>query len=71
MFETEFLQVEAVDEGIDETYWVFLVDVSFECVGEERCLVSVQTSYVFAHCCSSSFLMASVVGSQGSSVMTR
>ena len=49
MFEAEFFQVEAVNEGVYESDGVFLVHVSFECVWEEGCLVSVEAFYVFAH----------------------
>ena len=28
-------------KGVDEPDWIVFVDVSFECVGEECCLVSV------------------------------
>ena len=36
MFEAELLQVEAVDESVDEPYWVFLVNVLVECVWEKN-----------------------------------
>ena len=49
MSEAELFYVEAVYEGVDGPDRVFFVDVSFEYVGEEGCLVSVQAFYVFAH----------------------
>jgi hypothetical protein len=35
MCEAELLEVEAVDEGVDEPYWVFLVNVFFESFWED------------------------------------
>lgn len=48
MFEAEVFQVENVNEGVNETYRVFLIRVFFERFWEEGCLVSVEGFYVFA-----------------------
>jgi len=49
VLKAEFLQVEAVDEGVYEADQVLFVYVFFQCVGEKRGLVSVETLYMFAH----------------------
>ena len=47
MFEVEFLQIEAVDEGVDEPYRVFLVNVFVESVWKEYGLFSVAAAELF------------------------
>ena len=52
MFEAKFLQVEAVDEGVDEPDRVLFVNVFVEGVWEEYGLVSVSSANMLAHGCS-------------------
>ena len=73
MFEAKFLQVEAVDEGVDEPDRVPFVNVLVECIGGEYGLFSVGAVYVFAYSCCSLLLspISSAASSHGSFVMTR
>jgi hypothetical protein len=49
VFESEFFQVEAVYEGVDEPDRVFFFNILVDGIWEEHCLVSVGSVYVFAH----------------------
>ena len=49
MFESEFFQVEAVYEGVDEPDGIFFFNVLLDGIGKKHCLVSVGSVYMFAH----------------------
>jgi hypothetical protein len=49
VFEAEFFQVEAVDEGVDEPDWILLFYVLVDGIWKKHCLASVGACYMFAH----------------------